>query len=90
MPRESLRVKYYRHDDTVLIRPVGPIIESTSSHLIRPILTLLKKGVTSLVLDLTQVLTVDMSGIETLEEANDLITAIGQPSPGWLSSRIRV
>ncbi|MFH1740302.1 MAG: STAS domain-containing protein [bacterium] len=80
MPRESLSVKYYRHDETVLIRPIGPIVESTSSHLIRPILTLLKKGVTSLVLDLTQVSAIDMSGIETLEEANDLITTIGQPT----------
>ena len=79
MPRESLAVKYYRHDNTVLIRPVGPVVESTCSHLIRPVLALLKKGVTSLVLDLTHTTSIDTAGIETLTEANDLLSTLEQP-----------
>jgi len=79
MTRESLTIKYYRHNNTVLIRAIGPIVRSTSSQLVRPILALLKKGATSLVVDLTYASHIDGSGIETLEEANDLLTALEQP-----------
>ncbi len=79
MARESLTLKYYRHDDTVLVRPVGPIVESTSSHLIRPILALLKREVRSLVLDLTHTTSIDATGVETLCEANDLLSTLEEP-----------
>jgi anti-sigma B factor antagonist len=78
MPQESLRVKYYRHKETVLIRAVGPIVRSNSTNLIRPVLALVKKGITSLVLDLTYVPFIDASGVETLQEANDLLAALEQ------------
>ena len=79
VPDKGLSIKYYRHNGTVLIRAIGSVLKSTSSNLIRPVLGLLKKGVTSLVLDLTQVSSIDASGVETLEEANDLMSALLQP-----------
>ncbi|HPA44212.1 MAG TPA: STAS domain-containing protein [bacterium] len=80
MPRDNFSVKYYRHGADVLVRPSGPLNELTSIRLLRPILALIKKGVTSLIVDLSLVTSIDFSGLETLQEANDVIRGMDQPS----------
>ena len=96
MPRDVFRVKYYRHGADVLIRPSGPLNELTSIRLLRPILTLVKKGVTSLIVDLSLVTSIDSAGLETLQEANDLIKGVDQPSlrlvvlpDSWIERQLR-
>jgi len=96
MPRDVFRVKYYRHGADVLIRPCGPLNELTSIRLLRPILTLVKKGVTSLIVDLGLVTSIDSAGLETLQEANDLIKGVDQPSlrlvvlpDSWIERQLR-
>ena len=83
---QPFRIRYYRHGKIVLIRVEGPLISTTSSGLVRPALSLFKKGVYGVVIDLSVAKRLDAGGVETLLEIAAVSENLGRPQLAVVAS----
>ena len=76
---KSFHIRYYRHGKIVLVRVEGPITYATAPGLLRPVLSLFKKGVYDVVVDLSLSPELDGHGLEALQEISAVLENVGRP-----------
>ena len=76
---KSFHIRYYRHGKIVLVRVEGPVTYGTAPGLLRPVLSLFKKGVHDVVVDLSLTPEIDEHGLEALQEISAVLENVGRP-----------
>ncbi len=75
----SFHIRYYRHGEAVLVRVEGALIAGTAASLLRPVLSLFKKGVHQVIIDLSVATSIDGAGLDTLEEIASVLHNLDRP-----------